>query len=71
MASSGAEISILANAAATESEAVVGFLGLELDFVLYLYCRQEQIERLPSHFCCVHHFTVLGEPISFLLVPRD
>lgn len=47
-----------------------GFVALGLVFIL-LYRRWEQRKRPPSQFQCVHHVTASGEPISFLLAPRD
>lgn len=48
-----------------------GLVVLALGFALYLYRRRERRERHHSNFRCVHHVTASGEPISFLLAPRD
>lgn len=50
----------------------LGGLGtMALSFSLYLYRRRERSKPPPSAFRCVHHVTASGEPISFLLTPRD
>lgn len=48
-----------------------GFAVLALGFALYLYCRWERSKLPTTSFRCIHHITASGEPISFLLAPRD
>lgn len=50
-----------------------GLVTLALGFSLYLYYRLRQQRKPVPHrgFRCVHHVTASGEPISFLLAPRD
>lgn len=48
-----------------------GLVVLALGYALYLYCRWARSKLLITSFRCVHHVTASGEPISFLLTPRD
>lgn len=47
-----------------------GLVALAVGFVLYRL-RQRRKPASPRGFRCVHHVTASGEPISFLLAPRD
>ena len=44
---------------------------LALGFALYLYCRWERSKLPTTSFRCVHHVTASGEPMTFILAPRD
>lgn len=46
-----------------------GLVAVALGFSLYR-SRQRNTQP-PSHLRCVHRVTASGEPISFLLAPRD
>jgi hypothetical protein len=48
-----------------------GLVAVTVCLVVYLYRRREQSKRHHSNFRCVHHVTASGEPIFFLLAPRD
>jgi hypothetical protein len=48
-----------------------GLVVVALGLFLYRYRRRKQSRGHHSHFRCVHHVTASGEPISFLLAPRD
>ncbi len=48
-----------------------GLVVVGLGFALYLYCRWERRKLPTTSFRCTHHRTASGEPISFLLAPRD
>lgn len=48
-----------------------GLVVVGLGFALYLYCRWERSKLPTTSHRCVHHITASGEPISFLLAPRD
>lgn len=50
---------------------ISGLVALAAGFALYLYCRWERSKMSTTSFRCVHHVTASGEPISFLLTPRD
>lgn len=49
---------------------LVGFVVLALGFVLYRM-RQRKKPAPSRGFRCVHRVTESGEPISYILAPRD
>lgn len=48
-----------------------GLVSMGLGFALYRYGWWKRTKRSTTSFRCVHHTTVTGEPISFLLAPQE
>jgi len=50
---------------------ISGLVVLALGFALYLYCRWERSKMPTTSFRCVHHISATGEPMTFIMAPRD